>query len=207
MERGGYNIERTKGRGERVLMHCRNDKFFDRSCPWRSMASPHADIRWATVQGPSRFPRIKSIVPGPGEFFLSIRLHRACFQTLITTIAIHGGSWKRRRSYGDRARSRRGSFKHADLNMKLERDLDRINSRSTHPFAVFLLLLVHCFANCYAFINNCFCWRGMTRYNEVLYNVMKYKRYGSMETKRSEEYILEYLFHDIVVYGFQFSNL
>lgn len=47
----------------------------------------------------------------------------------------------------------------------------------------------------------------MTRYNEVLYNVMKYKRYGSMETKRSEEYILEYLFHDIVVYGFQFSNL
>lgn len=134
-ERGRYNIERTKGRGERVLMHCRNDKFFDRSCPWRSMASPHADIRWATVQGPSRFPRIKSIVPGPGEFFLSIRLHRARFQTLITTIAIHGGSWKRRRSYGDRARSRRGSFKHADLNMKLERDLDRINSRSTHPFA------------------------------------------------------------------------
>lgn len=35
----------------------------------------------------------------------------------------------------------------------------------------------------------------MTRYNEVLYNVMKYKRYGSMETKRSEEY----LFHDIVI--------
>lgn len=41
----------------------------------------------------------------------------------------------------------------------------------------------------------------MTRYNEVLYNITKYKRYGSMETKRSEEYenSEEYLFHDIVV--------
>lgn len=67
----------SRGYTQKRVVHCRNDKFFDRSCPWRSMASPHADIRWATVQGPSRFPRIKSIVPGPREFFLSIRLHRA----------------------------------------------------------------------------------------------------------------------------------
>lgn len=79
-ERGVYTgiiSKESRGYTQKRVLHCRNDKFFDRSCPWRSMASPHADIRWATVQGPSRFPRIKSIVPGPREFFLSIRLHRA----------------------------------------------------------------------------------------------------------------------------------
>ena len=125
------------------------------------------------VQGSSRFPRIKSIVPSPTIFFFFFFFPSFSFlfffnqsgctelvETLITSVATHASMSAKPRekreklaTEHDLREQQRVSFNRADdLNMKLERDLVRINSHSTHPFVRF-------FSTCTLFCLGCSCMR------------------------------------------------